>query len=492
MTPTDTPSEAEAVPTAGAKSAIPLAARAVVFLFLALIPFRIVSIGYVPGDDALRHAAKAVSGRDWSEVLVLRSDVTMDSHPGWHGLLEVVHRATGADANALVLFSIVALYLSLILPAVFLVRRPEAWALALFTFGVLDQRVVTRFVSGRPFVLSMAALVVLCLLLARAPLDRRRWRTLAGVAALLGVVIWMHPSWHLFLVPVFACLLARRWGLAVGLLVGLLLGVLVAGVLYGNPFEFVEQSVRHTVLAFGTPAPPGTLVSEFNPGDGAAQVLVGVALLLLWRYARGRWRVGGVDNPIFLLAATGWLLGWVVVRFWSDWGTPALLVWLAYEFQDVLEEKLPVASAKRVLVAFVVGLAALLVLSGNVRGQRFLSPEKPYLSLMSPDIASVLPDPGGILYTDDMRVFFQLFYHDPTAPWRYIIGYEPALMPPDDLATFRTTLSRRTPGSFAPWTEKMKPQDRLILQSTQGQPLIEELEWTQVSPTVWSGRRPPR
>ena len=491
MTTTDAPSEPEAVPTAEAKSPVLLAVRAVVFLFLALVPFRIVSIGYVPGDDALRHAAKAVSGRDWSEVLVLRPDVTMDSHPGWHGLLEVVHRTTGADANALVLFSIVALYLALILPAVFLVRRPEAWALALFAFGVLDQRVVTRFVSGRPFVLSMAALVILCLVLARAPLDRHRWRPLAGVAALLGVVIWMHPSWHLFLVPVFACLLARRWGLALGLLGGLLLGVLVAGVLYGNPLEFVEQSVRHTVLAFGTPAPPGTLVSEFNPGDGAAQVLVGVALLLLWRYARGRWRSGVVDNPIFLLAATGWLLGWVVVRFWSDWGTPALLVWLAYEFQEVLEEKLSVVSTKRLLVAFVAGLGALLVLSGNVRGQRFLTPDKPYLSLMSPDIGSALPDPGGILYTDDMRVFFQLFYHQPSAPWRYVIGYEPALMPPEDLATFRMTLSRRTPGSFAPWTEKMKPQDRLILQSTQGQPLIDDLEWTQVSPTVWSGRRPP-
>ena len=492
MTPTDASSEPQAVPTAEAKSAVPLAVRAVVFLFLALIPFRIVSIGYVPGDDALRHAAKAVSGRDWSEVLVLRPDVTMDSHPGWHGLLEVVHRTTGADANALVLFSIATLYLALILPAVFLVRRSEAWALALFAFGVLDQRVVTRFASGRPFVLSMAALVILCLVLARAPLDRHRWRTLAGVAALLGVVIWMHPSWHLFLVPVFACLLARRWGLALGLLGGLLLGVLLAGALYGNPLEFVEQSVRHTVLAFGTPAPPGTLVSEFNPGDGAAQVLVGVALLLLWRYARGRWRSGVVDNPIFFLAATGWLLGWVVVRFWSDWGTPALLVWMAYEFQEVLEEKLPVVSARRLLVAFVAGLGALLVLSGNVRGQRFLSPERPYLSLMSPDIASALPDPGGILYTDDMRIFFELFYDQPTAPWRYAIGYEPALMPPEDLATFRTVLSRRTPGSFAPWTAKMKPEDRLILQSTQGQPLIEELEWTQVSPTVWSGRRPPR
>lgn len=492
MTTTEPTTASAAGPAGETRSAVPLAARAAVFLFLCLIPFRIVSTGYVPGDDALRHAAKAVSGRDWSEILVLRPEVTMDSHPGWHGLLEVVHRATGADANALVLFSIVALYLAFVLPAVFLMRRPEAWALSLFAFGVLDQKVVTRFASGRPFVLSMAALVVLCLVLARAPSSRHRWRPLAGAALLLGLVIWMHPSWHLFLVPVFACLLARRWALAFGLLASLLLGVLVAGLLYGNPLEFVEQSVLHTVLAFGTPAPPGTLAIEFNPGDGAAQVLLGVLLLLLWRYARGRWRPGTVDNPLFLLAATGWLLGWVVVRFWSDWGTPALLVWMAFEFQEVLEEHLPALSTKRLLVALVAGLGALLALSANIRGQRYAAPELPYLSLTSPDIGSALPDPGGILYTDDMRVFFQLFYHQPTAPWRYIVGYEPALMPREDLDTFRKVLSQRTPANFAPWTEKMGPEDRLILQSTQGQPRIEELEWTQVSPTIWSGRRPPR
>jgi hypothetical protein len=182
----------------------------------------------------------------------------------------------------------------------------------------------------------------------------------------------------------------------------------------------------------------------------------------------------------------------VVVRFWSDWGTPALLVWMAFEFQEVLEEHVPAVSARRLLVALVAGLGALLVLSGNIRGQRYKAPENPYLSLTSPDVGSALPDPGGILYTDDMQVFFRLFYHRPTAPWRYILGYEPALMPPEDLAAFRKILSQRTPGSFALWTEKMRPEDRLILQSTQGQPLIEELEWTQVSPTVWSGRRPSR
>jgi hypothetical protein len=486
----DSRPEAANVPP-GAKSPIPLAARGIVLLFLALVPFRIVGLGFVPGDDVLRHTAKAVSGREWSEVLVLRPDVTMDSHPGWHALLGLLHRATGADADALVLFSIVALYLALLLPAAFVLRRPEAWALALAAYGALEPTVPSRFATGRPYLLSMSALVVLCLLASRPSRDHGRWRTLLLVSAMLGIVIWMHPSWHLFLLPVFACLLARRWSLALGLGGALALGVALAGTLHGDPLEFVDQSVRHTVLAFGTPAPPGTLAMEFNPGGGAAVVLLGVLLFLVWRFARGRWRDGVVDNPVFLLAATGWLLGWAVVRFWSDWGTPALLVWLALELQEVEEERLPVLSAKRVGVAFVTGLAALLILSANMRGHRFVASERPFLSLTSPTIGSALPDPGGILYTDDMRIFYELFHDRPDGQWRYILGYEPALMPPDDLATFRKIVAARTPASFAPWVRKMKPEDRLIIQSTQGRPQIPGLAWTQVSATVWSGRVPP-
>jgi hypothetical protein len=336
----------------------------------------------------------------------------------------------------------------------------------------------------------MAALVLLCFLATRAPLDRHRWRTLGAAGLLLGVVIWMHPSWHLFLLPVFACLLARRWGLAAGLLGALGLGVVVAGILYGHPLEFAYQSVLHTVLAFGTPAPPGTLVMEFNPGAGGTQVLLGVLLLLLWRQVQGRWSRGLVDNPVLLLAATGWLLGWVVVRFWSDWGTPALLVWMALVLQAVLGEQMSERSPKRLVVALVAGLGALLVLSANIQGQRYAAPENPYLSLTSDEVRPALPDPGGILYTDDMRLFFHLFYNRPTAPWRYIVGYEPALMPAEDVATFRKVLQARTPGNFAPWVEKMRPEDRLILQSTQGRPQIDDLDWTQVSATLWSGRRP--
>jgi hypothetical protein len=468
-------------------------ARSLVVLALALVPLRIVAQGFLPDDDALRHAAKAVSGRAWADVLVLRPEVTMDSHPGWHALLSLVHHVTGADAHALVLVSITGLLLVLLLPAAFLMRRPEAWAFALVAFGALEPRIPTRFASGRPFLLAAALLVVLCLLAVRPGAGESSRRALPLLAALFGVTAWMHPSWHLFLLSVAACVLAGRLRLGTTLLAGLGLGVVVAGLLYGNPLEFVTQSVLHTVLAIGTPAPPGTLAIEFLPGDGSPLLVLGVVALLLWRKLRGERAAGTLTSPVAALAALGWLLGWLVIRFWSDWGAIALLVWMALEIEAVLERQVEPGSWRRVGVAAVAGVAVVLVLSANTRGQRPSAAERPFLSLTTPAAEPFLPDPGGVLYTDDMRLFFQLFYSRPTAPWRYVVGYEPALMPPDDLATFRRILAARTSGSFAPWLGKMRRPDRLVLRSTEGRPPIPELEWAQVSQTVWSGRvpRPP-
>jgi hypothetical protein len=457
-------------------------------LGLAVVPLRIVGQGFLPDDDALRHAAKAVLGRPWSEVLVLRPEVTMDSHPGWHALLSFVHRTSGADAHALVFFSITVLLLALLLPAAFLMRRPEAWALALVAFSALEPRIPTRFASGRPFVLAEALLVVVCLLAVRPGAGKPVRRALPVLALLFGVTAWMHPSWHLFLLPVAACVLAGRHRLGATLLAGLALGVVVAGLLHGNPLEFATQSVLHTVLAFGTHAPPGTLAIEFLPGDGSPVLVLGAVALLFWRRLRGEGVAGTLANPVAALAALGWILGWLVIRFWSDWGAIALLVLMALEIEAALQGLVEPGSWRRVAVAAFAGVAVVLVLSASARPER--PAERPFLSLTGPGVEPFLPEPGGILYTDDMRLFFQLFYSRPTAPWRYMVGYEPALMPADDLATFRRVLAARTSESFAPWIRKMRPADRLVLRSTEGRPPIPELEWAQVSQTVWSGRIP--
>ena len=62
-------------------------------LVVPLLPLRI-SYGYLPPDDALADAAKAISGKPWPEILVLKSDYAIDNHIGWHALLRGVHLLT--------------------------------------------------------------------------------------------------------------------------------------------------------------------------------------------------------------------------------------------------------------------------------------------------------------------------------------------------------------------------------------------------------------
>ena len=114
------------------------------------MPLRVVASGYLPDDDVLRHAAKAVSGRAWSEIVVLRPDVTMDSHPGWHALLALVHRTTGASVADLALFSVVLLLAVFLLPAVFVMRRPEAWPIAVAVLAVFDPRLLAVSPAAAP------------------------------------------------------------------------------------------------------------------------------------------------------------------------------------------------------------------------------------------------------------------------------------------------------------------------------------------------------
>jgi len=41
----------------------------------------------LPGDDAMRHAAKTISGKTWQQILIMRSDFQIDPSPGWQAVL---------------------------------------------------------------------------------------------------------------------------------------------------------------------------------------------------------------------------------------------------------------------------------------------------------------------------------------------------------------------------------------------------------------------
>jgi len=120
------------------KRYIPLAVWVVSVLTIVLVPLKIIGLGFLPMDDALRHAAKAVSGKAWQDILVMRPDFAIDPSPGWQKILEWVCPATwvqqwaNGPAEALVVFSVISLMLLVTLCALPWLRRPEAWLGALF------------------------------------------------------------------------------------------------------------------------------------------------------------------------------------------------------------------------------------------------------------------------------------------------------------------------------------------------------------------------
>jgi hypothetical protein len=472
---------------------LPSVVRLLCFAFVLLIPIRILGLGFRPGDDALRHAAKAASHKAWGEILVQRSDVSVSSHPGWEALLTAVQRASSWSAPTLVVLSVVGLFVAVNLPALVLLRRPEAWLLSLLVFAVMDFPALTRLVLGRPFLWNDATLLLVCWSLPALSRPRVAPALLAGLAALLGLATWVHPAWYLFLLPVAACLLAREWRAAARLLGCLVVGVLAGGLLSGHPVAYLWQSLLRGVLATGLGADAqDTLVFELRPRTGLPYAEAALLAALAWRTLRRGWSRSLVDNPLFLLVALGWALSFHSLRFWTDWAVPPALLWLALELEDGLTQWLAEHDPRRFALAGAAGLAALLALTAESRGL-WGRADRGFGPLLRAEAIVHLPDPGGILYSREMGVFFELFFRYPDAPWRYMLGYEPGILPPEDLETYRTIVrSGDRPEAYAPWVRKMRAQDRLILR-TRGPadpPRIPGLEWQWVGLALWSGRLP--
>ncbi|HEX9799652.1 MAG TPA: hypothetical protein VGC00_05710 [Thermoanaerobaculia bacterium] len=460
--------------------------------FLALIPLRVVALGHRPADDARRHAAKVVSGKPWSEILVLREGVTVDPHQGWHAVLAVAQRLVVETPTGLLVLSVVSLgVLALVAPLLFWRGRSEAWLLALLVAALTEWGFLYRLMLGRPLVISIALLLVLGFVwqgLDEAVPARRRW---AAVALMFALSVWMHGNWYLWGLPLACFFAARRGRAARRLTAAVAAGTAAAALASGQPLAFLVQTFVHPFRALASDLPRQGMVSEFQAGDGALPVVAAVLGLLVWRRSRGRELAPLLRDPIFLLAGAGWALGFYVVRFWLDWGMPACVVWMARELDEALESS-PIRGRTRLLVTAVTAAALVLAVTVDT-GRRWSHGESAaFLSLERPEHRPWLPEPGGILYTNDMRVFYNTFFKNPRASWRYAVGFEPSLMPPEDLAVFRAIQRElASDASFAPWVAKMRPEDRLIIvREGASPPVIPSLEWHSPYREMWIGRRP--
>jgi hypothetical protein len=466
--------------------------QAIALVALVVAPLRILAQGYLPGDDALRHAAKAFSGRPWTDILLLRPEITLDSNPGWHALLGGLHRLLGLGVVDLVLVSVVLLFVLFSLGPVLLLRRPSAWLLALVLLLVAEPALVERLVSGRPFLVTSAIVPLVLLLWPRLEAPRPL-AALVLFAACGAAATWIHGSYYLLALPVLALVAAGRTSAARRLALAFGAGVLVGAALTGHPFGHLRQMVLHGYLSVGLPKPAAALVTEFQPFDGRPLAVVALLALLAWRRARRPDSEPAWRDPVVVMAAGCWALGFVAYRFWIDWSAPALATLGALELQDAFERE-PAPRRRFAGWAIAGGAAVLLLLVTGSDLQRRWSEQvgRPFLVRENPTHAPWLFEPGGIAYSPEMGVFYALFFKNPDAPWRYALGFEPSIMLPENYRVYvEIKRSRGATEAYLPWVAKMTLSDRLYVQQRSNlAPPIPGLEWDQPVYGIWAGRRP--
>lgn len=458
-----------------------------------LLPIRVVGLGFRPTDDARRHVAKVLADKPWSEVLVLRPEATVDPHPGWHALLSFARRCGVSSPMSLFVLSIVGLGASfLALPLLLGAARPDSWLLTLLVTAVASDRFFNRIFLGRPFLVSMIVLLVVSAFWRRLAEERfplGAWSTLAG---LLAVAIWMHGNWYLWLLPAIVFAFADQLRVALRFTTALAVGTSVGSLATGAPLAFLAQTLRHPLWALSTDLPRRVLVGEFQPSTGEPIFLIALLAVVAWKVKRGSDAETSLRrDPLLLMTAVCWALGFHTQRFWWDWGMPVALVWMAQSLDQRPSATLWRPRAQLLVTTL---LAAVLFLAvTNDRESRWSSSERsPFLSLEKPEYREWLPRPGGVLYSNSMRVFYNTFWKNPHAPWRYMVGFEPALMPPADLAIYRhILLEYSSDASFSLWVEKMRPEDRLVIVRNRVEaPRIEMLEWYSPYKGMWIGRLP--
>jgi hypothetical protein len=459
---------------------------------LLVIPARIITYGYLPADDALRHAAKAVSGRPWSEILVLGQPYTVDHNFGWDALLRGVYLLTRCDAERLVDLSVLILFALVGCAALPWLKRPEAWLAALLLVAVGWPPLATILTLGRPLLLSIAVLVAV-LGLWQANDARLPGRGLiVGMTILIAAAVFAHGVWYLWAVPVAAFFLARQYGWGLALAVSWVGGTILGAALTGHPVDYLTEAVATAIRATQMHLTQRTLVPELQPASsGLLFLLVTGGLLVLRRLEQLESRPL-TANPVFWLAALGWTLGFANRRFWEDWGLPALMVLLAGDVATWLRLKMAADSPRRLALTASLAVALFFVLTSDIESRWTRSLSRQFLVQNDPDLAGWLPEPGGIFYAADPGFFYDTFFKNPHADWRYLLGFEMTLMPKDDFTTlYRILWNYGAAAAYKPWVEKMRPQDRLFIRADPGSaPPIPGLEWHYTLGGMWSGRLP--
>jgi hypothetical protein len=468
---------------------IPLACWIAVLLTALFICLKILGYGFMPSGDARRHVAKPFAGKPYSQIVIMRPEYVVDHNPGWEWLLGVLHRALGWNEDALMSFSIASLILWIFCLPLLWLRRPEAWLAALLAEMVAIPELMTRWVQARPYLLTEGVLMAFLFAWSKEERKNPPWWKLLLTCAGFTLSAWMHGAWYLWVLLLAAFFLAQRWRTGLWLAACWAAGTLAGAILTGKPVFFLHEAVFQAVLVYQEHLSKWMLVGEFQPSEGEFATLTLLTLVYLWRKTQNKVLRPLFLDPVFWMIALNWILGFVADRFWADWGMPATLVWMATQFDDAMPAIAGDGSFKRLAVCGLIALPLFLNATNDLGRRYTFSLDETFVHADNPNLQGWLPEKNGIFYADNMKFFYNTFYANPQADWRYILGFEPALMLPEDLQVYRAIQrSGHAAEAYEPWIKKMRPEDRLATQRS-FQPELPPLEWKRVG-DVWIGRLP--
>ena len=472
----------------------------IILLAFIYMPFKILSLGWTPPDDALRHVGFSMLDTKWSNILIIDEKFDTDHNAGWHQVLRFLRKHLQFEKGDLMMFSVAALFILVNVCGIISVPSPICWCVALLMVLQFDGDIWSRLILGRPYMVSCAATLIILRLWGIRPLEEEKipllqksWFRYAVTIFALTMTVWIHGTWYIMLIIPISFFIAGKMKEALQLTGCVLISTVIGALLTGNFLHFLYYHFVATFTIYSEDTYNWLLVTENACGCQTVYWIVFAAILVfLCKYKNNKPLKDLAYDPVFMLVLLCWLGSILVRRFWIDWGRTALLVWISYRVGELISssESLKNPRIRYCLALFMVAATVFSVTndsSGRYTKAAFEQAIDFYSDSVREKMAGWEPEPGGIIYSDDMHAFYDHFYEYPDKPWKYILGFESGIMRPEDKKILRNIgYNGGVPDEYLPWIERMTEKDRIILRSVPGN--FPQLEWIRGNKCWWIGR----
>ena len=463
------------------------------------IPFKILSYGWTPSDDVNRHVAFSTLDAKWSDILIIDEKFDTDHNAGWHQVLKFLHKYCHFDKQDLMLFSIVVLFLLVNICGILVSPTPMSWCIALLIILNFDSRIGPRMLFGRPYILSSAMTLIVLYLWTFKPEEqkleflKKSWVKYILTLIALSLGVWIHGSWYIFLLIPVSFFLAGKTADSLMLTASVLLATIIGALLTGHFSSFLYYHFCATFSIYSEPTYNWLMVAENATGVQTVYWVAFTAIIVFLCMRKNGYKLSNIaSDPIIIMVLLCWMCSIMVIRFWFDWGSMALLLWLANRVHELISSS---SSLKKPRIRYCLSLFILVsfvccfINDAEGRFTKSSLNQQPidfYGEETRDKLSGWEPQDGGIIYSDSMYCFYQHFYQYPTAKWKYILGFESAIMKQEDKQTLRNIGYMGLEEAYSPWVKKMTEKDRLILYKKLNK--FPELEWARGNRSWWIGR----